>query len=44
MRAKGAEYLPFLTTPEGEPLDESGFQSYCDRLENTHEWGGHVEV
>lgn len=44
MKARQDDYLPFLTTSEGELLDEAGYSEYCNRLENTHEWGGHVEV
>ncbi|XP_067951638.1 deubiquitinase OTUD6B-like [Watersipora subatra] len=44
MRSNMSEYLPFLTTADGDSLDEEGFLSYCNRLENTHEWGGHVEI
>ena len=44
MREHRDDYLPFITTSSGDLLDNQGFSDYCDKLENTHEWGGHVEV
>jgi len=44
LRQNREEYLPYLTTNDGEILDEEGFCEYCTRLELTHEWGGQVEV
>lgn len=44
MRQNSADYHPFIVTASGDMLDEQGYISYCDKLQNTHEWGGHVEV
>lgn len=44
MREHSDEYLPFITTASGDLLDAKGFEDYCDKLENTPEWGGQPEV
>lgn len=44
MRRTPEDYLPYLTTSEGDLLDEEGFNQYLHKIESTHEWGGQVEV
>jgi len=39
------DYLPFLSDPEsGNPLNEHQIKAYCEKIANTKEWGGHVEL
>lgn len=44
MRENQQDFIPFLTNNEGNPLDIDDFKQYCDKVENTAEWGGQLEV
>lgn len=38
-------YLPFLTdTESGNTLNEDQLKAYCDKIANTKQWGGQVEL
>ena len=39
-----ADYLPFLVGEDGNELNDEQFQSYCDKIVNTAEWGGQFEI
>lgn len=52
LRAKTAEFLqshsndfiPFMINDAGDMLSEEEFIAYCDKVRNTGEWAGHLEV
>lgn len=44
MRKSPDDYLPYLTTSDGNLLDGEGFNRYLESVAHTHEWGGQVEV
>ncbi|KAI9593550.1 hypothetical protein BDF19DRAFT_448103 [Syncephalis fuscata] len=44
MRGHQDEFIPFLTNAQGNMLDQSEFDHYCNQLANTAEWGGHTEI
>ena len=45
MREHRDNFLPFLCHPDtGDMYTEPQFEEYCDKVQNTSEWGGHLEV
>lgn len=45
MKANPSDYLPFLSNPNtGEMLTEDEFIEYCDKVANTTNWGGQIEL
>ena len=44
LRVMKEEYLPFLLGEDEGLLDDSKYQAYCDKIENTKAWGGNVEL
>lgn len=38
------EFLPFLTTDDGDILNDEQFETYCNEIRNTKAWGGQVEL
>lgn len=38
------DFLPFLTNDQGDCMSDAQFQTYCDRIARTKEWGGHCEL
>lgn len=43
MRAHPDDFMPFLDGAAG-PMTHSEYNIYCDKVEKTSEWGGHVEL
>lgn len=37
-------FLPFLTTDQGDIMDEQQYETYCRNIARTKEWGGHLEL
>ena len=45
MRRRRQEYQPFMFDEEAcEMMDDAGYTRYCDELERSAVWGGHVEI
>lgn len=45
IRSHPNDYLPFLTEPKtGEPLNDEQFEEYCEKIANSKQWGGQVEL
>eukprot|EP00112_Aurelia_sp_Birch-Aquarium-sp1_P007613 Seg1830.7 transcript_id=Seg1830.7/GoldUCD/mRNA.D3Y31 product="Deubiquitinase OTUD6B" protein_id=Seg1830.7/GoldUCD/D3Y31 len=45
LRKEKDQFLPFLSNPDtGEPQTDAEFEKYCDDVEQTNTWGGHVEM
>lgn len=44
MRSQMDHYIHFIETPTGEPLTTEQYMEYCDQVEKSAEWGGHVEI
>lgn len=44
MRSNADNYIFFLTTSDGDLLDNIGYLEYCRKLEFEAEWGGQVEI
>lgn len=44
MRTHSESFRPFIPTEEGEILSDQQFERYCQRLETSKEWGGHLEL
>lgn len=48
IRENRDDFLPFLTTADGESVDEFGFDNYCHSVQKTSQeggaWGGEAEV
>lgn len=44
IRRNMTEFLPFMTNAEGESLNETEFEDYCSKIENTNTWGGQIEL
>ncbi|KAI9503553.1 OTU protein [Coemansia spiralis] len=52
MRKRAAEYMrnhsddffPFMVHDNGDMFDSSDFDNYCNRIENTADWGGQQEI
>jgi OTU domain-containing protein 6 len=37
-------FQPFLTTSTGDLMSDAEFESYCDSVANSKDWGGHLEL
>lgn len=44
LRGNADDFLPFMSTDAGDCLTKSAFSQYCDKVETSAEWGGHIEV
>ena len=44
MRSHSDDYLPYLINDHGDMLQPSEYSAYCDKVESSGEWGGHVEL
>jgi len=45
LRARRSHFMPFVTNENGEGgADEAHYAAYCDRVETTATWGGHLEL
>ncbi len=44
LRKHADDFLPFMLNEAGDCLSESVFSQYCDKVETSAEWGGHIEV
>lgn len=44
MLANRDKFLPFLLNDNGDLMCPSEFESYCDRIARTKDWGGHLEL
>lgn len=38
------DFIPFLVDDKGDLMSKQGFIEYCNRIANTKEWGGHLEL
>jgi OTU domain-containing protein 6 len=38
------DFLPFMALDEGAASPEEAFEIYCDRVANTADWGGQLEL
>ena len=44
MRSHKDDFLPFFTAPKDEKDIEKAYEKHCDRVCNTAEWGGQLEL
>ncbi|EEY57257.1 uncharacterized protein PITG_11090 [Phytophthora infestans T30-4] len=44
MLAHPDDFLPFMALDESSASPEDAFETYCDRLANTADWGGQLEL
>ncbi|KAH8350405.1 hypothetical protein KR067_010491 [Drosophila pandora] len=45
VRANKEALISYMTHPEtGDLLDDEQFEKYCQDIEKTHAWGGHIEL
>ncbi|GMF12811.1 unnamed protein product [Phytophthora lilii] len=44
MLAHSDDFLPFMALHEGASSPEDAFATYCDRVANTADWGGQLEL
>ncbi|KAG6622541.1 OTU ovarian tumor-like cysteine protease [Phytophthora cinnamomi] len=44
MLAHADDYLPFMALDEAAASPEEAFATYCDRVANTADWGGQLEL
>ena len=44
MRSHKDDFLPFFTAPKDEKDVEKAYEEHCDRVCNTSEWGGQLEL
>lgn len=45
LRLNRDDFLPFLCNQDtGDPMSETEFESYCNKVEKTAAWGGQIEV
>eukprot|EP00056_Hartaetosiga_gracilis_P001397 m.44718 g.44718 ORF g.44718 m.44718 type:complete len:291 (+) comp10620_c0_seq2:61-933(+) len=38
------DFLPFLTTEEGDVMSPEAFSAYCERMSTSNDWGGLAEI
>ncbi|KAK3909052.1 Deubiquitinase OTUD6B [Frankliniella fusca] len=45
LRKNQDEFLPFMSNPDsGNPMSETEFEAYCQKVEKTTAWGGQIEL
>lgn len=44
IRSHRDEFVPFLLTDEGDLMNAEQVEAYCEAIERTATWGGHVEL
>ena len=44
MRAHQDDFIFFIDTASGEPLTKEQYEQYCARVEQSSDWGGHIEL
>ncbi|KNC78516.1 hypothetical protein SARC_09061 [Sphaeroforma arctica JP610] len=44
MRNSRDDFLPFCLNEDGDMVDSSGFDRYCQSVEHSKQWGGQLEL
>eukprot|EP00043_Microstomoeca_roanoka_P009212 m.87749 g.87749 ORF g.87749 m.87749 type:complete len:296 (+) comp14516_c0_seq2:162-1049(+) len=44
MKSHADDYLPFMTTDDGDIMTSEQFDQYCEKMATTSDWGGQCEI